>query len=153
MADADLLSSHPADHAPLVGAIRTRTIELISPARLIPSEDVDLDHAMRLAEKIACDGIWTNPIAAEEVSDVVMDGHHRLYVAIHLGLAVVPVAKWSYADVEVTSWCGGLRLEPCELIAKAVGGQLLPIKTTRHRFPLLLTCNYPLSQLQGASLA
>lgn len=121
---------------------------LLSPARLIPTEEVNLDSVDALQAKILQEGSWTTPITAEKDALFVMDGHHRLTVAHRLRLAAVPVVLLDYDSVRVESWRPGERITPADIFDMARSGRKFPYKTTRHIFAKgLPACAVPLDLL------
>lgn len=123
---------------------------LLSPARLIPTEEVNLDSVDALQTQILQEGSWTAPITAEKDALFVMDGHHRLTVAHRLGLKAVPVVLLDYDTVHVESWRAGERVTPADIFDMARSGRKFPYKTTRHIFQNgLPTCDVPLGLLYG----
>ncbi len=123
---------------------------LLSPARLIPTEEVNLDNVDALQTQILQEGSWTAPITAEKDALFVMDGHHRLTVAHRLGLNAVPVVLLDYDTVHVESWRAGERVTPADIFDMARSGRKFPYKTTRHIFQNgLPTCDVPLGLLYG----
>jgi hypothetical protein len=122
---------------------------LLSPARLIPTEEVNLDRVDALQAEILQAGSWTAPIAAEKGALFVMDGHHRLTVAQRLRLTTVPVVLLDYDSVRVESWRAGEMVTPAEIFAMARSGRKFPYKTTRHIFAGgLPRCDVPLQLLR-----
>lgn len=118
---------------------------LFDPYALTPTEDVDASRLAVLEAKLLSDGRWTHPIAAHENAHFVMDGHHRLTVAKHLKLRVIPVVFTGYDDVEVTAWRPGETITPEHIFALVRSGRLYPCKTTRHIFKEPLpSCDIPL---------
>ena len=65
-----------------------------------------------------------------------MDGNHRLRAAHLLGLRRLPCVLLDYADprVSVACWRSGRPLDPQGIVAALAGRELLPAKSTRHRF-------------------
>ncbi|KXF74941.1 hypothetical protein ATN84_22265 [Paramesorhizobium deserti] len=121
---------------------------LVSPNRLIPTEEVDPDRVNELEIQILRAGSWTTPITAEKDALFVMDGHHRLTVAHRLGLAAVPVLLLDYGTVRVESWREGETITPASIFAMARSGRKFPCKTTRHIFDRPLpACDVPLEVL------
>lgn len=121
---------------------------LLSPAQLIPTEEVNLDSVDALQAKILQAGSWTTPITAEKDALFVMDGHHRLMVADRLGLATVPVVLLDYDSVRVESWRPGETITPAQIFDMVRSGRKFPFKTTRHIFAHgLPTCDVPLELL------
>ena len=123
---------------------------LVSPSRLIPTEEVDPDRVNVLEAQILEAGSWTAPITAEKDALFVMDGHHRLTVAHRLGLTAVPVLLLDYSSVRVESWRPGETITPANIFAMARSGRRFPCKTTRHIFDSPLpACDVPLAFLRG----
>ncbi|MQW40790.1 hypothetical protein GHK68_00110 [Sinorhizobium meliloti] len=121
---------------------------LLSPAQLIPTEEVNLDTVDALQAQILAAGSWTAPITAEKDALFVMDGHHRLTVAHRLRLTAIPVILLDYDSVRVESWRPGETITPAEIFAMARSGRKFPYKTTRHIFAQgLVTCDVPLEIL------
>lgn len=124
---------------------------LLSPTRLIPTEEVDFDRVAELQAKIVRGGRWTVPITAEKNALFVMDGHHRLAVACRLRLAVMPVVLLGYDAVQVECWRPGETVTPADIFAMARSRQKFPYKTTRHIFDQDLPgCDVPLENLRYA---
>ncbi|OHV79794.1 ParB N-terminal domain-containing protein [Ensifer sp. LCM 4579] len=124
---------------------------LLSPARLIPTEEVNLDSVDALQAKILKEGSWTAPITAEKHALFVMDGHHRLTVAHRLRLTAVPVVLLDYDSVRVESWRPEERVTPGDIFDMARSGRKFPYKTTRHVFAKgLPACDVPLEVLYGS---
>ncbi|ULJ76656.1 hypothetical protein [Rhizobium gallicum] len=121
---------------------------LLSPARLIPTEEVNFDRVDALQAKILKAGAWTAPITAEKDALFVMDGHHRLTVAHRLKFAKIPVVLLDYNSVRVESWRPGEEITPAEIFEMARSGRKFPYKTTRHIFAQgVPTCDVPLELL------
>ncbi len=110
-------------------------VVLINPHRLRAHEEHDGDHARHLRKKIEAAGIWTTPVIVEWEDLIVMDGHHRLSVALAAGLAYVPCLLADYHTVPVTSRRTDIAVTPDDIRARARARHLYPAKTTRHIFP------------------
>lgn len=105
-------------------------------ARLRASEQVHSDRVQALARRIRDEGRWLAPLPIDEASSLVMDGNHRLHAAHLLGLRRLPCVLLDYADPRVTvaCWRSGRPLDPRAIVAALAGRELLPPKSTRHRF-------------------
>jgi hypothetical protein len=105
-------------------------------ARLRASEEVHPDRVQALARRIRDEGRWLAPLPIDEASSLVMDGNHRLRAAHLLGLRRLPCVLLDYADprVSVACWRSGRPLDPQGIVAALAGRELLPPKSTRHRF-------------------
>ena len=127
--------------------MRNSAIIMLSPDRLRPTEETDPARLAWLLEKIGREGVWTQPICVEAGSLVVMDGHHRLAVALRLGLQNVPCIGYSYAEVRIESRRPGFTVSADDIIGHGLRGELFPAKTTRHYFPEDITCRIGLDVL------
>ena len=105
-------------------------------ASLRASEQVHPDRVQALAQRIRDEGRWLAPLPIDEASGLVMDGNHRLRAAQLLGLRRLPCVLLDYADprVAVACWRSGRPLDPHDIVAALAGPELLPPKSTRHRF-------------------
>lgn len=122
---------------------------LISPSSLAPTEEIDPVWVVELRKQILELGRWTVPIAIEKDALFVMDGHHRLSVALDLGLAVIPVVPLDYSTVTVECWRPEETITPSQIFAMAQSGRKFPCKTTRHVFERSLpSCAIPLANLR-----
>ncbi|WP_114088380.1 ParB N-terminal domain-containing protein [Thalassospira profundimaris] len=127
-------------------------VVLINPHRLRAHEEHDGDHARNLRQKIETAGIWTSPVIVEWEDLIVMDGHHRLSVALAAGLAYVPCLLADYHSVPVTSRRDDIAVTPDDIRIRARERRLYPAKTTRHIFPesWLHNAEIGLDRLYGA---
>lgn len=117
-----------------INGYRHYDIEYLKVSKLLATELHDLEKADNLFAKILDAGIWTTPILVEYSSLAVMDGHHRLAVALLLGLKRVPAVRIRYDDPRVilSAWRLGDSYCPQDIINAALSGTLFPIKSTRH---------------------
>lgn len=101
-----------------------------------PSECVDDARVLSLVASIRRDGCWLQPVPIDRASGLVMDGNHRLRVAHLLGLRHMPCVPLSYDDprVAVHCWRTGAPFDLRVLFAALGRQELLPFKSTRHRF-------------------
>jgi hypothetical protein len=128
------------------------TYQLVSPLRLIPTEETDPGRIEKVREEILLAGHWTVPVMIEKNVLFVMDGHHRLAVALQLGLDVIPVIFLDYQSVEVTAWRAGETITPDDIFDMVRRCGKFPFKTTRHIFTGgFPTCNVPLEELRRSS--
>lgn len=109
---------------------------LVPVKKLKHIEGFSKTRAMWLRKKIIKEGVWNKPVALDEKHGLVMDGQHRMEVALALGLKKIPAVKYRYADVEIWS------LRPKryqfnwkQVVERALSGDIYPYKTVKHRFP------------------
>jgi len=127
-----------------------RELELVSLDRIQETEEHDLILAIRLAETIFELGIWTVPIAIEQSTYAVMDGHHRLNAAKLLNLARVPCILMDYqkSGVVLHSWRNEFDISVTDIFMMIRNNKKYPLKTTRHLFnPSIQEVSIPLSLL------
>ncbi len=125
-------------------------IVMINPARLRHIEGFSKHRVGWLRKKVQSEGRWVKPIAIDDKHNLVMDGQHRMEVALALRLKRVPAVKFAYSDVEIWS------LRPRQysftwqdVVARALSGDIYPYKTVKHRFPEdLPECDFRLRELE-----
>ena len=78
-------------------------IELVPVERLKHIEGHSKKRVEWLVNKIKNEGVWRLPIALDSEHDLVLDGQHRMEVAIRLGLKRVPAVRYVYSEVDVWS--------------------------------------------------
>lgn len=113
-------------------------VELVPVEELLPHEAVEEDAVGQLAHTIASEGVVRNPVVADRKSLVVLDGHHRLAALRSLGVKRIPAYLVDYSSdaVEVGGWRPGIPPYAKDaIVERGRKGELLPPKTTRHRFP------------------
>ena len=127
----------------------TRCAKLVDVQQLRHIENFDPERVEWLCKKILTDRTWTSPIVIDDVNHLVMDGQHRLEVAIILGLKKIPAVCFNYAEVEVWSLRPNeYTVNIDEIISRALSGDIYPYKTAKHRFPeAILPCNFQLEIL------
>ena len=113
-----------------------RELKLVSINDLIETEDHCKNRVLKLVEEIKKCGFWTVPIAIETRMMAVMDGHHRLNAARHIGLTRVPCLSMTYENggVLLKSWRDDVICSVESISAMVANSQKYPIKTTRHVF-------------------
>lgn len=116
------------------------SVEYELPRVLLPTERHDPVRVTKLVEKVKKMGFWTTPILVERNSLAIMDGHHRTAAALKLNLKKVPVVKLSYDDSRVllSGWKPGEIFSPEDIIAAALSGVPLPLKSTKHNLTVPL---------------
>jgi hypothetical protein len=112
-------------------------MELILVSKIRPSELTNDDAVLALADQISNEGIWRSVLPVEDMTYLVMDGNHRLKVASILGIS------------SVSDWNSGRPLSMASLTAMFQDHDILPFKSTRHRFdPALPIVAFPLLELR-----
>ncbi len=128
--------------APAVG------IDLVAPSLLKHIEGHDEARVDALLRKVEREGVWTKPLYIERDHHLVLDGQHRLEVALRLGLARVPVQRFGYPEVAVWTLRKQEQVDVATVIRRANAGQLYPYKTVKHKFPGVIdACQIPLTEL------
>lgn len=112
-------------------------IVFLSPAQILPHEEIIYDRRDEVIGLILDRGAWTIPIAIDTQSLLIMDGHHRRAAAIKLKLARVPCLLLSYDNVSVDVMHPDQKTSVEDIIARGKKGDLFPAKTTRHNFSTL----------------
>ena len=128
-------------------------VTLIDPRRILRTEYHFEEKIAPLMDKICSEGIWSVPLTVEETSLALMDGHHRLQVALTLGLDFVPCVLLDYTEVAVVTRRPDIAVTPEEIINRGLSGNLYPQKTTRHIFKEAYACHFPISDLKFAQAA
>jgi L-serine kinase (ADP) len=127
-----------------------RELELVSLDRIQETEEHDSILAIQLAETIFELGLWTVPIAIEQSTYAVMDGHHRLYAAKLLNFKRVPCILMDYqqSGVVLRSWRKDFDISVTDIFMMIKNNKKYPLKTTRHLFnPSIQEISIPLSLL------
>lgn len=123
-------------------------VVMIDPAKLRHIEGFSARRVQWLRKKVMSEGRWVKPIALDNKHNLVLDGQHRMEVALALVLKRVPAVKFSYDDVEVWSLRPKYSFTWKDVVARAIAGDLYPYKTVKHRFPHdLPECDFPLDEL------
>ena len=123
-------------------------LELIDPSALRHIEGFSARRVRWLRDKVVSEGRWTKPIVLDDEYNLVLDGQHRMEVALELGLKLVPAVRFSYAEVEVWSLRPQYTFTWKEVVDRAIAGDIYPYKTVKHRFPTELPiCDFALGEL------
>ncbi len=101
---------------------------------LKPHEEISLVHALRLLSHVARCGRLPAPILIDQKTGVILDGHHRHWVCLALGLATAPCTCVDYFGPQITvrSRRPQINITKEKVIAMALRGETFPYKTTRH---------------------
>lgn len=123
-------------------------IVMIDPKRLRHIEGFSKTRVSWLRKKVIAEGVWTRPVALDDEHNLVLDGQHRMEVALALGLKRVPAVKFAYENVEVWSLRPRYTFTWKDVVERALTGDVYPYKTVKHRFPEdFPLCEYPLREL------
>ena len=102
-----------------------------------------------LCEKILAEGVWTKPLALEATHNLVLDGQHRMEVALKLGFKRVPVIRFVYADIPIRSLRAKYKFDWKVVSERALRGDIYPYKTVKHDFSdPLPRCSFKLDVLR-----
>jgi hypothetical protein len=128
--------------APLIELVKVDTLKHI--------EGFSRRRVEWLMAKILQEKVWTKPIAIDIRHLLVLDGQHRMEVALALQLKMIPAVKYDYSSVEVWSLRKKYKIDWQLVTEKALAGDIFPYKTVKHRFletaPL---CHYTLEELKN----
>lgn len=112
--------------------------EIVESARLRPHEEVEEPRVALVIAALRKLSEVRDPVIADAVTGVILDGHHRWHALRRMGYLRVPVAFVDYHDprIRVASWRAS-ETPPTkdEVLAMALSGRQYPPKTTRHVFP------------------
>jgi L-serine kinase (ADP) len=121
---------------------------MVDPKTLRHIEGFSVRRVEWLRAKVVAEGRWSKPIALDNKHNLVLDGQHRMEVALALRLKRVPAVRFAYADVEVWSLRPTYSFTWRDVVARAVAGQIYPYKTVKHRFPSAVpACDFSLEEL------
>ncbi len=124
-------------------------IEFCETNLLVHIEGHSTKRVAWLEKKILCEGLWTKPLALDMNHNLVLDGQHRMEVAINLGLRHVPVVRYIYSSVPVRSLRANYRVDWVEVTSRALRGEIYPFKTVKHDFPAgVPSCSFELEELR-----
>lgn len=111
-------------------------IVLVDIDTLMNHERINRARLADVRRQIREQGVIRQPIVVDEMSQVILDGHHRVQALRELGARRVPVAYVRYDDETVRVYLRRKSLL-VKLIKRAVidmarSNRLFPSKTTRH---------------------
>jgi L-serine kinase (ADP) len=123
-------------------------VELFDVSKLVHIEDYDKKAAKELEKKIKKDNRWTRPLCIDP-DGLVMDGQHRMEVALSMKLSKVPVIIYNYDEVPIYSLRDDEKVSHKKVKKKAKKGDIYPYKTVKHVFNEDdLICDYALTELK-----
>ena len=111
-------------------------VYFLNPKKLNPIEDYDSNRVDWLKAKIKKEYIWTVPVAIAQEHNLVMDGHHRLQVALELNLKKIPCFIYSYNQIEPFSLRKEETVSSKIIIENFLISKILPYKTAKHNLIL-----------------
>ena len=124
-------------------------IDLISINLLKPIEDYIKERAEMLFIDISSSDFWTKPIVVEKDNMLILDGHHRFYVAKKMKLKYIPVVYTKYSDVDLWSLRKDEFVDIKTVISRANKNDIYPNKTVKHIFPFSVpNCKIKISKLK-----
>lgn len=128
--------------------MKAMKIVWVEPRLLRHIEGFSARRVAWLKRKVTKEGIWTKPVALDDKHHLVLDGQHRMEVALALGLKRVPAVKFPYSSVEIWSLRPKYSFVWQDVVERALSGDIYPYKTVKHRFPVdIPACNFPVEDL------
>ena len=104
--------------------------------QLLPHEEYNLIHAMEIANSIEKIGLQ-HPIVVDDITNIIIDGHHRVMAYKILGLDEIPVIPINMTHPNIVlEW----RREEFskntkeDVFVRALDGMTYPQKTTRFMY-------------------
>lgn len=124
-------------------------IEMVEVDQLKHIEGFSRKRVLWLKDKIVREGVWNKPVALDNGHCLVLDGQHRMEVALAIGLKWIPAVKYEYAAVKIWSLRPRQHEFDWEIVVKrALAGDIYPYKTVKHEFPTPVPlCNLKLEEL------
>jgi len=123
---------------------------------LKPHEQVvNQDRVAALVDAIGRWGAYRKPLLVDRESGSILDGHHRYFAALELGLTRVPAALVDYLEddsISVELWPGDhgvASISKQDVIDMCLSADVFPPKTSKHTFARpLLPIFVPLEELR-----
>ena len=107
-------------------------VYFLNPKKLNPIEDFDANRVSWLKEKIKKEDKWTVPISVAQEHNLVMDGHHRLQVALSLNLQQIPCFIYSYKFIKTFSLRKEVKVSSEIIMDNFLNSKIFPYKTAKH---------------------
>jgi L-serine kinase (ADP) len=125
-------------------------IELVDVSSLRHIEGFSKRRVAWLRQKMQHEGIWSKPVALDDTHNLVLDGQHRMEVALDLGLKRIPAVRFPYAKVVLWSLRPKYNFDWRVVTERALSGDIYPYKTVKHCFPEPLpACSFSLKELRS----
>ncbi|MCC5998836.1 MAG: ParB N-terminal domain-containing protein [Thermofilum sp.] len=101
---------------------------------LRPHEECDRSRLEILLSSIMNDGVLKKPIAVDEKTWVILDGHHRCMALKCLGCKYIPCVMFNYKSplIFVKSFRDGKPIPKEQVLNAGLSGKLFPPRTTKH---------------------
>jgi len=111
-----------------------REILILKIDELKEHEDIRPAYLEELKNQIMLDGILKMPIAVDEETYVILDGHHRLQALKRLGCTKIPVVLVDYQspEIKVLAQREGETITKEMVIHMGLSGKKMLPKTSRH---------------------
>ena len=125
---------HPAKQSQEISLEIMDNICLIDIEELKEHEEIRPDYLEELKNEILSDGILKMPIAVDEKTYIILDGHHRLHALKKIGCKRIPVILFDYQspEIEVLPHREGESVNKEMIIQTALAGRRMPPKTSKH---------------------
>jgi hypothetical protein len=125
---------HPLNRSLKINLPTPDNIYLIDLEELKEHEEIRPDYLEELKNEILSDGILKMPIAVDEKTYIILDGHHRLHALKKIGCKRIPVILFDYQspEIEVLPHREGETVTKKMIIRTALAGRRMPPKTSKH---------------------
>ncbi len=123
-------------------------IDFCAPLLLKHIEKYNKRRVDWLLKKIVSERVWKEPLALDLKYNLVLDGQHRMEVALLLGLKQVPIVRFDYSKVPLRTLRPKYQFDWLIVTEKALKAEIYPYKTVKHDFmEPLPKCNFSLDEL------
>ncbi len=124
---------------------------LLDPKSLKVHEKTNPLRVVQVLMEVLRDGAFKDPVLVDAESGVVLDGHHRRFVALLLGLRKVPCWRIAYLSDEAVTVAPRRRKIPVskeDVVRRGLSRKPYPQKTTRHHYQVPQMRPYSLRELR-----
>ncbi len=118
-----------------------KNIIYINPHTLKAHEVFSKPRAFLLLLKILFENKFKTPILLDKDTRVILDGHHRWWVARKLGFNTVPCLVFDYKNDQAISVCSrreDITIDKTSVLKMGLSDSVFPYKTTKHTYDFSL---------------
>jgi len=127
------------------------TIKMLQLRILLPHEQVSSRRTFEVREELLTLQSLI-PLAVDQATFVVLDGHHRLRALKELGFQVAPCELFDYVrdtSIQVSSWRSEETITKSDVLHAGLRSTLMRPKSSRHLFAERIFERIPLSAIEA----